>query len=85
MDERLSPGRLRWACRRGMLELDLLLGGFAENGYDVLSPAEQRTFQRLLDYPDQQLYELCLGQRDAPDQDAARVIAKIRRAAAAQA
>ncbi len=85
MDKPLSPGRLHWACRRGMLELDLLLGGFLESGYEQLDPGQRRVFQRLLDYPDQQLYEMCLGQRAVADKEVADVIAKIRHAAAAEA
>jgi antitoxin CptB len=52
--ERLS--RLRWRCRRGMRELDLLLEQFLAQGHDTLGPAEQVLFERLLDVEDDLLY-----------------------------
>lgn len=48
--------RLRWQCRRGMLELDLILLAFLEKGYLNLSLADQKLFERLLTYSDQDLY-----------------------------
>ena len=53
--------RLRWQCRRGMLELDLLLQSFLENKYYELDDLEQQDFNRLLDIPDQELLELLMG------------------------
>ena len=44
--------RLRWQCRRGMLELDMILMHFLETVYPALAPALQRDFSRLLEYPD---------------------------------
>lgn len=40
MTELNNKARLRWACRRGMLELDVLLMPFVEEGYDALSAEE---------------------------------------------
>lgn len=48
--------RLRWQCRRGMLELDLILLAFLEKAYLALSTADQKLFERLLTYSDQDLY-----------------------------
>ncbi len=48
--------RLRWQCRRGMLELDLVLLAFLEKDYLNLSAADQKLFERLLTYSDQDLY-----------------------------
>jgi antitoxin CptB len=39
--------RLRWCCRRGMLELDLLLNTFLENGLEDMDEHERSIFQRL--------------------------------------
>jgi len=51
------PPRLRWSCRRGMLELDVLLGGFLEGAYLNLSAHDQEVFVKLLDCNDQELFE----------------------------
>lgn len=48
--------RLRWACKRGMLELDLLLGPFFDNHYLSLSEEEQYQFKNLLTVDDPSLY-----------------------------
>ena len=51
----LSPiekSRLKWACRRGMLELDVIFMPFFEHEFDSLSEAQQQTFIRLLECED---------------------------------
>jgi len=63
----VSLAELKWRCRRGMLELDVFLQRFLQNGYAGLSAAERETFFELLDYPDQELLELLLGQIHALD------------------
>ena len=52
-----SQGRLYWSCRRGMLELDLLLIPFQEKCYSQLTPPEQTLFQQFLESTDMELYE----------------------------
>jgi antitoxin CptB len=54
--------RLRWQCRRGLLELDLLFAGFLEQRYSTLNTDEQDAFQRLLELPDQTLLSWIQGQ-----------------------
>ncbi len=70
----LTGGRLRWACRRGMLELDILLGDFVDSGYAALSESDKRLFQALLDYPDQELYEFFMAKRRAESAGIQRII-----------
>jgi antitoxin CptB len=48
---------LRWHCRRGMLELDLLLLPFLEKKYPDLSEQEKLLFEQLLACEDQDLYD----------------------------
>lgn len=74
--------RLEWRCRRGMLELDLLLQGFLERGYERLSPAQRLAFERLLELPEATLYALLLGSETSDDREIADVIENIRRAIA---
>ena len=40
-----SKARLRWACRRGMLELDVLFRPFVDEAYDDLSDEDKFIFQ----------------------------------------
>jgi antitoxin CptB len=73
--------RLRWRCRRGMLELDLLLQGFLDNGYDGLTTAERTRFVRLLELHDQQLLDYLMEQETPTEREDVELIAKIRHAA----
>lgn len=75
--------RLRWRCRRGMLELDLLLQGFLDNGYVELDEAQQNIFNRLLELPDQTLSEYLLGMHEIEEKEFIDVIERIRHAATA--
>jgi antitoxin CptB len=56
--------RVRWRCRRGLLELDLVLAAFLDRGYGRLDAGERRLFDELLDWPDNDLLDLALGRRD---------------------
>ena len=73
-----SLERLRWQCRRGMLELDLLFEAFIDNGYQQLSRQEQETFQQLLGYPDQTLLKWLMGEIEPEDDALARLVKRIR-------
>lgn len=44
--------RLRWQCRRGMLELDEILRRYLETRYPSASEEEQAQFRQLLDIED---------------------------------
>jgi antitoxin CptB len=80
-DPGLQLQRLRWQCRRGMLELDLLLTGFLETGYQDLDEKAQRAFVRLLGYQDQILHDWLIGQAVAADRELRDLVTRIRDAA----
>lgn len=73
--------RLRWLCRRGMKELDELLGRFLEADYDTAPAAIRAAFARLLELPDPELYALLTGRIEAREPELGDVIARIRRRA----
>lgn len=58
--------RLRWQCRRGLLELDLLFARFLEQHYSALTAEEQGAFHRLLEQPDQALLAWLQGRLEPP-------------------
>ena len=49
------PGKLRWRCRRGMKELDLLLDRWLERAWPLADAGRRATFQRLLEEQDPQI------------------------------
>jgi antitoxin CptB len=67
MTELMTKPRLRWACRRGMLELDVLLAPFVEQGYDALTLQQQRDFERLLASDDPDLFSWFMGHGKSSD------------------
>lgn len=69
--------RLKWQCRRGMLELDLLLGRFLEESYAELDEAQQQAFARLLQESDQDLLGWLLGKTEPLDAELKKIIKKI--------
>jgi antitoxin CptB len=57
--------RVRWRCRRGMLELDIVLDRFIERHYAGLDEAQRAAFDVLLDMPDAVLWDMIAGRRKA--------------------
>jgi antitoxin CptB len=50
--------RARWRCRRGLLELDIVLQRFMDEHYARLDETELRQFEMLLDLSDNDLWEM---------------------------
>lgn len=66
-DMELEIRRLRWQCRRGMLELDHLLDRFLDLGYRDLGPAQRLDFVRLLAEQDQRLSDWFMSRAEPSD------------------
>lgn len=62
-----DKNRLRWACRRGMLELDVLFMPFVEEAYDDLNAEQQAAFRRLLTCDDPDLFAWFMGHQKCED------------------
>jgi antitoxin CptB len=72
--------RLRWQCRRGMLELDYLFTSFLDRHYRQLEPDMRAAFVELLEYPDPVLHAWCiLG--ETPDREVLTKIVNLVRSA----
>lgn len=69
-DER-SLARLRWRCRRGLLENDLILARFLDARGTSLTPEETLALDRLLALADNELWDLLAGRTD-PEEAAMR-------------
>lgn len=59
--EKYNREQVRWACRRGMLELDQILIPFFDAQFDNLSADKQQIFVNLLAATDQELHSWLLG------------------------
>ncbi|MEN8174518.1 MAG: succinate dehydrogenase assembly factor 2 [Pseudomonadota bacterium] len=70
--------RLRWRCRRGMLELDYLLVAFLDNEYAQLDDRQRTAFVGLLASSDQDLHDWLVGGMEPSNPDVAVVVRLIR-------
>jgi succinate dehydrogenase flavin-adding protein (antitoxin of CptAB toxin-antitoxin module) len=70
--------RIRWRCRRGLLELDLVLGGFVRENLESLGAAELEAFSRLLDADDNELWDWVSGRAEAHDPTLTGMVARLR-------
>ena len=61
-------GKVRWHCRRGLLELDLVLEQFNRRYLDGLAAADLALFKELLAFPDNDLLDLVMGRVANQDQ-----------------
>jgi antitoxin CptB len=70
--------RIRWRCRRGLLELDLVLAAFGREELGRLSGEEQAAFARLLDAPDNDLWDWVCARAEPADPSLAGLVRRLR-------
>ena len=71
--------RLRWLCRRGMKELDLVMTDYLERHYVSASASQQAQFRDLLQMQDPDLYNLLLRRREPDDPDLVALLQVLRK------
>ena len=59
-----EKSRLRWRCRRGMLENDLFIERFFNRFEDTLTTTQADALQELMDLADNDLLDLLLARRE---------------------
>jgi len=78
--EEVELRRLRWRCRRGLLENDLVLARFLDRYGASLDEGRLAALNELLALPDPELWALVSGQRECDDGGLAAVVAMLREA-----
>ena len=73
--DRIAQSRLQWKCRRGLLELDLVLQGYFEKHFEE---KDVSTLNELLDLPDNELWDIVSGRRDDYDARFGGIVARLR-------
>jgi antitoxin CptB len=71
--DEFNLARLRWRCRRGMRELDVMLTRYLDRAWDAASPAERAAFAQLVEMQDPQLFGYLVG-RTAPVEESQRAV-----------
>jgi antitoxin CptB len=66
-----------WHCRRGLLELDLWLGGFWDTHRATLQPHEKAALERLLTLPDMEIVDRLQGRSPAGEPDIEALIKRL--------
>ena len=66
--------RLKWSCRRGLLELDLVLEKFVENRLPLLTEEELDSFEKLLLLPDNDILDLAMGRAEINDPALGKIV-----------
>jgi antitoxin CptB len=70
--------RIRWRCRRGMLELDLVLNAFLERHLCTLDARKLEVFCTLLERPDPELLDYVMGHNEPGSAEECEMIALLR-------
>ena len=73
-----DTARLRWRCRRGMRELDQLLGWYLDARYPGASDAAKVAFSTLLEQSDPELWDWLSGRSVAEATEWRAIIDEIR-------
>ena len=68
--------RLKWKCRRGLLELDLVL----QRVLPRLEERDAEALDRILDLADNDLWDVVIGRSDRYDPALAGIVARLRAA-----
>lgn len=70
--------RLRWRCRRGLLENDLVLERFLDVYGARLTEAQVRAFEQLLEFGDKKLWDLVVRRSEPGDPELDEVMEMLR-------
>jgi len=76
--DRLQHDRLKWQCRRGLLELDLVLERFLKSEGTMLSESDVAMLGELLEQSDNELWDLVIGRSDRVDARLRGILARLR-------
>jgi antitoxin CptB len=70
--------RLRWRCRRGMLENDLILARFLDARGDAITEQEVAALDILLEMSDNELWDLLSGREEPADAAVAPLLERLK-------
>ena len=72
--------KIKWHCRRGLLELDLIFERFNRKYLAGLTSEQLDRFKELLAFPDNDLLDLVMGRAEAPDRRYTNILQLLRAA-----
>ena len=69
-----EKARLEWHCRRGMLELDLILMPFAKKNLNTMTAAQIAAFDKMLSVTDPELFSWLMGYETPDDKEMLEIV-----------
>jgi antitoxin CptB len=78
MNDARTRERIKWDCRRGLLELDLVLQRFLEQHFDHLNADELGVFKELLAYEDNDLLDMVMERAEPVNGNLSAVLQMMR-------
>jgi len=75
----IGKNRLRWNCRRGLLELDLVLERFLVRN-ENLEKGTVASLNEILELPDNDLWDIVIGRSDRYEPHLNEIVARLRAA-----
>ena len=74
----LNKSQLVWRCRRGVRELDVLLGRFLDVEYSHLNEKEQTAFEQFLEVQDPVIMDWLFGKYSPEEPDILNIVNKLK-------
>ena len=80
--DRVATEKLKWKCRRGLLELDLVLQKYLRNHLEEPGGHDEgglnEALSELLDLPDNDIWDIVIGRSNAYDPKFQGIVARLR-------
>lgn len=73
----MNPGQLRWRCRRGMRELDVLLLRYLDDDFPAAPASDRQAFEELLSWQDPDIVDLLAGRVTTEDPGLRHVVKRL--------
>lgn len=70
--------RLRWRCRRGAKELDIVMNRYLEQKYETAEASQQQAFNELLAVEDPTIFDLLLERIEAQNDEQQKLLVTLR-------
>ena len=76
--DQTQKSKIKWRCRRGMLELDLILGEFVDKHLEQLTDEQIERFELLLQSNDPDIYAWLMGYAEPVNKELGEIVEFIR-------
>jgi antitoxin CptB len=61
----MQISKLKWKCRKGVRELDILLSKYIETSYDILSPKEKDIFVEFIEKDTYEILDILMNKKNS--------------------